>query len=260
LIDKYNPPFRQCKFKVILPTVEKALNEGFEDRRKRAQAIYAILAPLWPDARPLLAYSSDFELLVSVILSAQCTDEQVNRVTPALFERWPDAAALAKARPDEVEGMIHSVGFFRTKAAHLVAMAGLLVERHEGAVPLSMEALLDLPGVGRKTANLVYSACSGGPGIIVDTHVARVVTRLGLSEKDEPALCEKRIASLIPREKWTRFSHAVNRHGKFVCRARKPACEEGSGLAPCPLFELCPRLGFAPRPKRKASPPPSHRP
>lgn len=221
-------------------------------QKRRALAVYAILAPLWPDARPLLAYSSDFELLVSVILSAQCTDEQVNKVTPALFARWPDAAALAKATPGEVESMIHSVGFFRTKAAHLVAMASLLVERHGGAVPLSMEELLALPGVGRKTANLVYSACSGGPGIIVDTHVARVVTRLGLSEKDDPALCEKRIASYIPKEEWTRFSHAVNRHGKYVCRARKPACEEGSELGPCPLFSLCPRLGLGPRLKKNA--------
>ena len=159
MINKYNPPFGQCKFKRILRPVEKALKAGFEEQKEKAQAIYAILAPLWPDARPLLAYSSDFELLVSVILSAQCTDEQVNRVTPALFARWPDAAALARATPVEVETMIHSVGFFRTKAAHLVATAGLLVERHGGAVPLSMEELLALPGVGRKTANLVYSAC-----------------------------------------------------------------------------------------------------
>ena len=224
--------------------MKKALKGAFEEKKGRAEAVYAILAPLWPDARPLLAYSSDFELLVSVILSAQCTDEQVNRVTPALFRRWPDAAALAGATAAEVEAMIHSVGFFRTKAAHLVATARLLVERHGGAVPLSMEELLALPGVGRKTANLVYSACSGEPGIIVDTHVARVVTRLGLAEKDEPALCERRIASYIPREEWTRFSHAVNRHGKFVCRARKPACEADSGLAPCPLFELCPRMGL----------------
>lgn len=224
--------------------MEEKTARGFEDRRRRAEEAYAILGPLWPDARPLLEYRSDFELLVAVILSAQCTDEQVNRATPALFARWPDAASLAEASQAEVEAMIHSVGFFRTKAAHLLSMARLLVERHGGQVPSSMEELLALPGVGRKTANLVYSATTGGAGIIVDTHVARVSFRLGLSETDDPGLCERRIASYLPKESWTSFSHAVNRHGKFVCRARRPACVEGSGLGPCPLLGLCPRVGL----------------
>lgn len=212
------------------------------ERTALAEGLYRVLVPIWPDARPLLHYKSDFELLVSVILSAQCTDEQVNRVTPALFERWPDARAMAQATQAQMEGMIHSVGFFRTKAEHLIEMSKILVKDYGGAVPLTMDELLGLPGVGRKTANLVYSACAGGPGIIVDTHVARVCLRTGLCENDDPALCEKRIAAALPEEKWTAFSHAVNRHGKFVCRARKPACECGEE---CPAADICAHAGCA---------------
>ncbi len=215
--------------------------------KELAEGLYSILVPLWPDARPLLHYGSDFELLVSVILSAQCTDEQVNRVTPALFRRWPDAAAMAGATQKQMEDMIHSVGFFRTKAQHLREMSRILVDDFGGRVPLCMDKLLELPGVGRKTANLVYSACSGGPGIIVDTHVARVCRRTGLCENDDPGLCEKRIAAALPEAEWTAFSHAVNRHGKFVCRARNPACTAGGE---CPVFKLCARKGL----KGKAAP------
>ncbi len=215
--------------------------------RARTRAVYSILAPLWPDAAPLLNYGSCFELLCSVMLSAQCTDEQVNKVTPGLFARWPDAAALAEAQLPELEILIHSVGFFRTKARHLVETARALVERHGGAVPASMEELVALPGVGRKSANLVLSACFGQPGIIVDTHVLRVCLRLGLHDRPDPGAMESRIAQLVPPERRTRFSHAVNRHGKNVCRARLPACEPRSGLPPCPLLELCPRVGLSPR-------------
>jgi endonuclease-3 len=205
----------------------------------RLKKALAILGPLWPEAVPLLEHRSCFELLSAVMLSAQCTDEQVNRVTPLLFARWPDSARMAGADVAEVETVIHSVGFYRTKARHLVDMAGLLVGRHGGQVPDSMEALLELPGVGRKTANLVLSSCFGSPGIIVDTHVLRVARRFGICDRADPGLVEKRIAGHLPEADWTRFSHAVNRHGKHVCRARKPDC------AGCPLAKLCPRIGVA---------------
>jgi endonuclease-3 len=213
--------------------------------KARTDEVYRILTPLWPDAKPLLDYRNCFELLCAVALSAQCTDEQVNRVTPALFARWPDAAALAGADTADVEKMIHSVGFFRTKARHLVESAKILVARFGGAVPKDMEELLSLPGVGRKTANLVLSACFGAPGIIVDTHVLRVCLRLGLHDREDPSAVEARIAELVPPRRRTRFSHALNRHGKNICTARKPACLPGSILPPCPLRELCPRVGLA---------------
>lgn len=212
--------------------------------KARAERAYAVLVPLWPDAKPLLDYRNCFELLCAVMLSAQCTDEQVNRVTPALFDRWPTSAALAKAQAAEVEAYIHSVGFFHTKARHLVATARLLVEKHGGALPETMEAMLELPGVGRKTANLVLSACTGAPGIIVDTHVLRVALRLGLEKKPDPAAVEKRIAALLPEEGWTAFSHALNRHGKYLCTARKPVCTGEEGPAACPLGAFCPRIGL----------------
>jgi endonuclease-3 len=224
--------------------------DSIRSLRARAEAVYRILAPLWPEAKPLLEYRSPFELLCAVALSAQCTDEQVNRATPGLFARWPDAAALAAADPAEVEEAIHGVGFFRTKARHLIEASRIMVERSGGEVPGSMEELLSLPGVGRKTANLVLSASFGQPGIIVDTHVLRVCLRLGLHDREDPAAMESRIAQIVPRERWTRFSHAVNRHGKYVCQARKPACLAGAGEPPCPLLKHCPRVGIGERLKR----------
>jgi endonuclease-3 len=212
--------------------------------RLRAAAVYDILAPLWPEAKPLLEYRSPFELVCAVALSAQCTDEQVNRATPGLFARWPDSATMAAARVGEVEEAIHSLGFFRAKARHLVEAARIIEERFDGNVPSSMEGLLELPGVGRKTANLVLSSCFGQPGIIVDTHVLRTCLRLGLGAKQDPTYMEKRIAALVPPVRWTRFSYAVNRHGKFVCRARKPACVAGPDLPSCPLLGICPRIGL----------------
>jgi endonuclease III len=215
-----------------------------EKLRARARKVLEILSPLWPEAVPLLEYRNPFELLCAVALSAQCTDEQVNKATPRLFARWPGPAEMAKADPAEIEELIHSLGFFRTKARHLVQAAAILDERFGGRVPDTMEALLDLPGVGRKTANLVLSAIYGRPGIIVDTHVLRVCLRLGLGNKPDATDMERRIAGLVPPESWTRFSHAVNRHGKFVCAARKPACLPGSDSPACPLLGICPRLGI----------------
>ena len=204
----------------------------------RLEEALRILGPLWPDAVPLLDHRDCFELLCAVMLSAQCTDEQVNRVTPSLHARWPDAAKMAGAAVEELETVIHSVGFYRTKARHLIGMSKLLVEKHGGRVPASMEELLELPGVGRKSANLVISSCFGIPGIIADTHVIRLATRFGIVDRPEPALVETRVAALVAPADWTRLSHALNRHGKYTCKARKPDCPG------CPISGICPRIGL----------------
>ena len=220
----------------------------------RAREIHRILVPLWPEAVPLLNYKNPFELLCAVALSAQCTDEQVNRATPGLFARWPDAASMAEAPLPELEDAIRSVGFFRTKARHLKEAARILVLRHGGEVPGTMAELLELPGVGRKTANLVLSACFGQPGLIVDTHVLRACLRLGLAERPDPTAVEARLALLLEPSMRTAFSHALNRHGKHVCRARRPACAAAWGEEePCPLLALCPRVGLEPgaKPRRR---------
>jgi endonuclease-3 len=209
--------------------------------QSRLTRIIDVLVTLWPDAVPLLDWSDHFGLLCAVILSAQCTDEQVNRVTPDLRAHWPDAASMALAAVDDVEAVIHSVGFYHTKAKHLVEMAGILVARHGGSVPGDMASLLELPGVGRKTANLVLSACFGAPGIIVDTHVLRVATRIGIHGRRHPGEVEQKIATLVPNHRWTAVSHALNRHGKFTCTARNPACLQER--ASCPVVALCPRHG-----------------
>ena len=215
-----------------------------EDVRVLAGAVFENLSSIWPETKPLLAYHDPFELVCAVALSAQCTDEQVNKATPILFSRWPTPAALAAAKVDDVEEVIRSLGFFRVKARHLIESSGIIEARFGGLVPSTMEGLLELPGVGRKTANLVLSACFGQPGIIVDTHVLRVCLRLKLGKKADATDMEKRIAEIVPREKWTHFSHAVNRHGKFVCTARKPACASESSHEACPLISMCPRNGL----------------
>ena len=216
--------------------------KAIDDKKKHLSRIREILVPLWPDAAPLLHYSSCFELLCSVILSAQCTDEQVNAATPRLFSTYPDAPSLASAQPEDVEEYIRTVGFFRTKARHLVLTARSLVQNFGGKVPADMEDLLSLPGVGRKTANLVASACFGVPGIIVDTHVMRVAFRLGIYGKKDPAAIELAIRNNMEECWHTAFSHALNRHGKYVCKARSPACIAGSSI--CPLEDFCPKIGL----------------
>jgi endonuclease-3 len=208
--------------------------------RSRLEAVANILVPLWPDARPLLEYSSCFELLCSVILSAQTTDDQVNKATPGLFAAFPDPEAMSRADIQAIENRIRTIGFYHVKARYLSSTARILVERHGSAVPKTMEELLELPGVGRKTANLVLSACTGTPGVIVDTHVMRAAVRLGLCGKRDPAAIEMAIREGLDASKLTAFSHALNRHGKFVCKARSPACTVGE---PCPLSQLCPRIG-----------------
>jgi endonuclease-3 len=202
--------------------------------RRRADRVVRALARLYPDAPCALHYADPFQLLVAVILSAQCTDAQVNKVTPALFARYPDAAALAAARPRDLEKRIHSTGFFRSKARNLRACAQALVERHGGAVPATMEELTALPGVGRKTANVVLGNAFGTPGIPVDTHVGRLGRRLGLTAETDPEKVERDLNALIPRKEWTMLGHRLIHHGRQVCHARRPEC------GACGLAKWCP--------------------
>ena len=187
-----------------------------------------------PDARCALEHRNAFELSVATILSAQCTDERVNMVTPALFARFPDAAALAAAPPAEVESIIRSTGFFRAKTKSITGFARGLLERHGGLVPRDFAAMVKLPGIGRKTANVVLGHAYGmNEGIAVDTHVLRVTNRLGLAQGDDPVKVEAQLMKLVPRERWTRTTDLVIFHGRRVCDARRPACGR------CTLFDLC---------------------
>jgi endonuclease III len=202
---------------------------------QRATEIYDRLAARYPDARCALDHRNAFELLVATILSAQCTDKRVNMVTPALFARYPDARALAAARQEDVEALVKSTGFYRNKAKNVIAMANALVDRHGGEVPPVMDALTTLPGVGRKTANVILGNAFGrDEGIVVDTHVARVSQRLGLAVSDDPVKIEQALMPLFPRERWTMLAHLFIEHGRQICEARKPKCEV------CPLNDLCP--------------------
>jgi len=202
---------------------------------ERATRLYDVLAEAYPDAHCALDHDGPFQLLTATILSAQCTDKRVNMVTPALFARYPDAASLAIAEQEDVEEIIRSTGFFRNKAANLIAMAGALVDRHGGEVPAEMDALVALPGVGRKTANVVLgNSFDRNEGIVVDTHVSRLSQRLGLTRDTDPVKIESSLVPLFPRERWTMLSHLLIEHGRQICDARKPRC------ADCQLLQLCP--------------------
>ena len=187
-----------------------------------------------PEARCALDYKNAFELTVATILSAQCTDERVNKVTPALFARYPDAASLAAAVPAELEEIIRSTGFFRAKARSLIGFAKGLVEKYGGVVPRTIAELVPLPGIGRKTANVVIGHAYGvNEGIAVDTHVLRVTNRLGLAHGDDPLKIEAQLMALVPSERWTRTTDLLIFHGRKICDARRPAC------GTCPLFPIC---------------------
>jgi endonuclease-3 len=194
------------------------------------------LETLHPNATTELHFRNAFELLVATILSAQCTDARVNAVTPALFARYDHARDLARAEPEDLEPLIQSTGFFRAKSRNLVAMARALVERHDGEVPANMEALVDLPGVGRKTANVVLGHALDVPGLPVDRHVLRVVNRLGLVKSDDPEIVEHAMSNALPPSRWTRTSDTLILHGRRVCRP-KPLCDR------CPARTRCAYYG-----------------
>ncbi|QPL05330.1 MULTISPECIES: endonuclease III [Actinomyces] len=207
---------------------------------ERAAAVDDELRLLYPDARCALDHSGPFQLLVATVLSAQTTDARVNTVTPGLFDRWPDAAALAQAEPALLEGILRPLGMQRTRAERLIGLGQGLVERHDGEVPAERDALTALPGVGRKTANVVLGNAFGVPAITVDTHVGRLSRRLGWTTHTDPLKAEQDIAALWAPERWTDGCHRLIAHGRSVCRARSPRCGD------CVLLEagLCPRVGL----------------
>jgi endonuclease-3 len=220
---------------------------------KRRAAILQIvdrLAAQHPEADTELVYRNAFELLVATILSAQSTDQRVNMVTPALFEAYPDAEALAKAPVPALERAIHSTGFFRAKAKSLIGMAERLLEDHGGKVPADMDALTALPGVGRKTANVVLGHALGVPGLPVDRHVLRVANRIGIAEGDDPETVEHQLCKALPPERWTNTSDTLILHGRRICRPR-PACDQCAVADDCTYYQMEVAPAVRVRPARK---------
>ena len=209
--------------------------ESKKARAARAAEIYELLAEEYPDAHCELSFENPFQLAVATILSAQTTDERVNMVTPALFARYPDALSLAAARQEDVEAIIRSTGFFRNKAKSIIGFARGVVADHDGEVPASMTALAALPGVGRKTANVILGNGFGlAEGVVVDTHVTRLATLLRFTSEETAEKIERDLVALFPRESWTMLSHLLIWHGRRVCIARRPRCEA------CAVSHLCP--------------------
>jgi len=208
--------------------------------KERTTEIIARLTARYPRPKCALDHESPLQLLLATILSAQCTDERVNQVTPVLFGRYPDAAALAGASQEEIEAVVRPTGFFRNKAKSIRECCRRLVDRHGGEVPRRMEDLLELPGVARKTANVGLGNAFGiAEGIVVDTHVRRLSNRLGLSAEEQPEKIEQDLMRLVPREAWIDFSHLLILHGRDTCQSRRPDCPG------CVLLNVCPRIGLA---------------
>jgi endonuclease-3 len=220
------------------PASRRRLAETFEQRKARARKIFRLLARAYPDARCSLDYRSPLELLVATILSAQCTDVRVNQVTPRLFAKYRAAADYARARPGELEEDIRQTGFFNSKARSLRRAGAAMAAEHGGRVPDTMEALLRLPGVGRKTANVILGNAFGkDEGFVVDTHVGRVSRRLGLTRQTDPVRIEDDLNRLIPKGRRTMAAHELIFHGRQICQARRPLCDR------CPVEPLCPKVG-----------------
>jgi len=215
--------------------LKKEKEDSSQDRLspERAQAILSLLDQYYPDAGCTLSFKNPLELLVSTILSAQCTDERVNQVTPHLFKKYASARAFAEVPIEELEADIRSTGFYHNKAKNIQACCRILHERFADEIPADLETLVQLPGIGRKTANVVLGNAFGIPGITVDTHVGRVAQRLGLTRNKDPEKIERDLMELIPRERWTRFCHQMILHGRTICQAKKPQMEN------CPLRPHC---------------------
>jgi endonuclease III len=207
---------------------------------RRARRINRVLGETFPDARLELDFTTPLELLVATVLAAQSTDKKINEVTPALFARYPDAAAYAAADRPELEELIHATGFFRAKANSLITLGQALTERYGGEVPDRLADLVTLPGVGRKTANVVLGNCFGVPGIVVDTHFGRLARRFGWTAEEDAVKVEQAVGALIEKREWTELSLRVTWHGRRVCHAKKPAC----GV--CPVARWCPSYGLGP--------------
>ncbi len=210
-------------------------------RKQRARRVLRALKRAYLDAECALIHDSPFQLLTATILSAQCTDERVNATTPKLFAAYPTPQALAASQQSDVEKIVQPLGFFRAKAANIRGMALALVERHAGQVPRKLDELVALPGVGRKTANVVLGTAFGIPsGVVVDTHVKRISFLLGFTQSTNPEIIERELIELLPKNEWIMYSHRLIHHGRKICIARRPRCAE------CPLLSECPRSGLPP--------------
>ncbi|MCJ7827436.1 MAG: endonuclease III [Demequinaceae bacterium] len=216
------------------PAIPPSGESSPTDLVERARRIHRLLGEEYPNARCELNHQGPFELLVATVLSAQCTDERVNQVTPPLFSEFPNAQSLAEAPRERIEQLIRPTGFFHAKAESIQGLSRNLVERYGGEVPGTLDELFTLRGVGRKTANVVLGNAFGVPGLPVDTHVGRLARRLGLTTENDPNAIERDLAALIDRRDWTSFSHRLIFHGRRCCASRKPACDR------CPLTALCP--------------------
>lgn len=215
--------------------MKKTQHESLEKKKERLRSIIKILGREYPAVKTALQYENPFQLLVAVILSAQCTDARVNMVTPKLFQRFATPADFARAERKEVEQLIHSTGFYHNKAKNIIACARALIEKHNGNVPQTMEELHALPGVGRKTANVVLGDAFGKvEGVVVDTHVARLSQRLGFTKEHDAVKIEKDLMALVPKKQWYQFSHSLILHGRSICSARKPLCHQ------CSINHYCP--------------------
>lgn len=219
----------------------KSTDPVLKNRRSRARKLVRGLQKRYPDVECALRHDTPFQLLVATILSAQCTDERVNAATVGLFEKYPDAPTLAASRQKDIERIIHSLGFFRAKATNIRGMARIVVDDFDGEVPETLEELVALPGVGRKTANVLLGTSFGIPsGVVVDTHVKRISKLFGLVNGNSPEAIERELMDILPRKEWIMYSHRVIHHGRQICIARRPRCTE------CPLLANCGREGLAP--------------
>ncbi len=215
-------------------------DDGMPSKKSASKSIRTLLdalAAAYPDAKCALDFQSPLQLLIATILSAQCTDKRVNIVTPALFKRFPTAKAFASGKLADIEKLIQSTGFYRNKAKNIQACCQVLLDKYDGKVPSTLEELVVLPGVGRKTANVVLGNCFDTPGITVDTHCGRLARRLGLTLHSDPVKVEQDLMKVIPSAEWTSFSHQIIAHGRQVCHSRKPDCPN------CTLAALCPKIG-----------------
>lgn len=209
------------------------------DRKKKATAVIRQLKRLFPVAECALDHETPFQLLVATILSAQCTDERVNMATPELFRKYPDAEALKTSTQEDVEAIVKPLGFFRNKAKNIRAMASQLVDEFGGEIPLDIEQMVTLAGVGRKTASVVLGVCYGIPsGVVVDTHVRRICNLLGLTESQNPEIIERDLMEILPKKEWIEWSHRIIYHGRATCIARRPQCQD------CGLLKNCDRVGL----------------
>ncbi len=222
----------------LMPIIKPQKQRTSKPRQVRVNEIVAALKNEYPDAQCALGHENPFQLMIATILSAQCTDVRVNKVTPALFKRYPSVQSFANAPQAELEEMIRTTGFFRNKSKNIIGASQRIMNQYGGQVPRDMESLLTLPGVARKTANVVLGTAFGtASGVVVDTHVFRITHRLGLTRGKTPEKVELDLMKSIPPDEWINFSHRLIHHGRKVCVARKPACER------CVLEEVCPKIG-----------------